>query len=249
MTAGLTRSTTDGLLLVVAILLFWQALHQVVGTTALPAPLPTFSYLGQLVVTPRFLENAAASLRTFAIALGIAWSLGLAIGIWMGMRRLAGDVGEPVLIALYSMPKITLYPVVLLVFGLGMSGKVAFGVMHGALPVAILTMNAIRKVRPVFVKATRTMNLTPRQTIFTVILPASLPEVVTGLRYGFTLTVLGVLLGEMFAAKHGLGFMLMNAINLAQSEEMLTVALVIFAFAALANGLLLWIDHRLHHRL
>jgi NitT/TauT family transport system permease protein len=249
MTTSVTRSATDGLVLAVALLLVWQALHQLVGTTALPAPIPTFSYLGRLVLTPRFTENAAASLRTFGVALGLAWALGLAIGVWMGMRRFAGEVGEPILIALYSMPKITLYPVVLLIFGLGMSGKVAFGVMHGALPVAILTMNAIRKVRPVFVKAAKTMNLTPRQAIFTVILPASLPEVVTGLRYGFTLTVLGVLLGEMFASKHGLGSMLIDAINLARSEEMMTVALLIFAFAAAANGILLWIERRLHHPL
>jgi NitT/TauT family transport system permease protein len=246
MTAGLTRTAVDGGLVVIALLLVWQGLHQVVGATALPAPVPTFSYLGHLVVTPRFLENAAASLRTFAVALGIAWGLGLAIGIWMGMRRLAGEVGEPILIALYSMPKITLYPVVLLIFGLGTSAEVAFGVMHGALPVAILTMNAIRKVRPVFLKMARTMNLKPRQTILAVVLPASLPEVVTGLRYGFTLTVLGVLLGEMFAAKHGLGVMLMNAINLARAEEMMTIAVVIFAFAAAANGILLWVEHRLH---
>jgi NitT/TauT family transport system permease protein len=243
---GAAGKAADAIILVASVLLLWQALHAAVGTTALPAPLPTFSYLAKLVASPRFLENASVTLRSFAAALAIAYVLGLAVGIWMGLRRLAGEVGEPILIALYSMPKITLYPVVLLIFGLGMSGKIAFGVMHGVLPVAILTMNAIRKVRPVFVKAAKTMHISPRQTIFSVILPASLPEVVSGLRMGFTLTLLGVLLGEMFAAKHGLGSMLMNAVTLAQSEEMLAIALLVFAFAAIANGLLLRIERRLH---
>jgi ABC-type nitrate/sulfonate/bicarbonate transport system permease component len=52
----------------------------------------------------------------------------------------------------------------------------------------------------------------------------------------------------MFASKLGLGSLIMNAMQLAQSEEMITVALVLFAFAAVANALLLWIEHRLHRR-
>ncbi len=80
------------------------------------------------------------------------------------------------------------------------------------------------------------------------LLPAALPEVFTGLRIGFTVTLLGVLLGEMFASKHGLGSMIMTDMSLAQSEDMVTVAIILFAFAALANGILLWIEHRLHRR-
>jgi NitT/TauT family transport system permease protein len=57
-----------------------------------------------------------------------------------------------------------------------------------------------------------------------------------------------VLLAEMFAAKAGLGFLIMNAMSLLQTEEMIAVAVMLFAFAVLGNALLLWIEHRLHHR-
>jgi len=57
-----------------------------------------------------------------------------------------------------------------------------------------------------------------------------------------------VLLAEMFAAKHGLGFLIINAMQLMQAEEMVTVAVVLFAFAAFANAILLWIEHQLHPR-
>jgi NitT/TauT family transport system permease protein len=72
--------------------------------------------------------------------------------------------------------------------------------------------------------------------------------VIAGLRIGFSLTLLGVLLAEMFAAKHGLGFLIINAMQLMQAEEMVTIAVVLFAFAALANALLLWVEHQLHRR-
>jgi NitT/TauT family transport system permease protein len=120
--------------------------------------------------------------------------------------------------------------------------------MHGVLPVALLTMNAIRNIPPVYWRSARTLHLSTWQTVLTVLFPATLPEVVAGLRIGFTLTLLGVLLAEMFAAKHGLGFLIINAMQLLQAEEMITVAVVLFVFAALANALLLWIEHRLHHR-
>jgi NitT/TauT family transport system permease protein len=243
-----TRRVVDTLIIVAVILLSWQALHLYVGDTALPGPVPTLQYLFGFVTTPRFLDNAIATLVCFAYALALSYALGLALGVWMGSHHFSGAVGEPILISLYTLPKITLYPVVLLIFGLALSGRVTFGAMHGVLPVALLTMGAIRNVPPVYLKAARTLHLSNAQTVFAVLLPATLPEVVAGLRIGFTLTLLGVLLAEMFAAKEGLGFLIINAMQLVQNEEMISVAVVLFAFAVVANALLLWIERRWFRR-
>jgi NitT/TauT family transport system permease protein len=243
-----TRRAADTLFILFALLVSWELLHKIAGETALPAPLPTLVYLMHNLTTPRFLANLATTGLELGYALILSYGIGLAIGVWMGAHRLSGAVGEPILVSLYSLPKITLYPVVLLMFGLGISGKVAFGALHGILPVALLTMGAIRAIPPVYLRSARTMQLTPWQTITHVLLPAALPEVFTGLRIGFTVTLLGVLLGEMFASKEGLGSMIMNAMQLLQGQEMMMVAIVLFAFAAMANGLLLWIEHRLHRR-
>jgi NitT/TauT family transport system permease protein len=243
-----TRRITDTLIIFALMLLVWQILHQIAGATALPAPLPTMTYLMHMVPTARFAENAAATLKAFAFALATAYAIGLAMGVWLGAHRLSGAVGEPILIVIYSLPKITLYPVVLLIFGLGISGKVVFGAMHGILPVALLTMGAIRAIPPVYLRSAQTLQLSPWQTLTTVLLPAALPEVFTGLRIGFSVTLLGVLLGEMFASKLGLGSMIMADMSLAQSEDMVTVAIILFAFAAIANAILIWIERRLHRK-
>jgi len=243
-----TRRAADTLVILLVLLLAWQALYGIVGATALPPPAATLAYLARFVLSARFAENAGATLTTFAAALAVSYAIGLAIGVWMGLHRLSGAVGEPILVALYSLPKITLYPVVLLIFGLSLSGRVTFGAMHGILPVAIMTMNAIRHIPPVYVKSARALRLTRAQLVLTVLFPAALPEIVAGLRIGFSLTLLGVLLAEMFAAKHGMGFLLINAMQLLQGEEMMTVAIVLFGFAALANALMLAVEHRLHRR-
>jgi NitT/TauT family transport system permease protein len=243
-----TRRATDTLVILAVLLAVWQLLHQIAGDTALPAPMATLTYLTHMVPTERFAQNAAATVEAFSLALILAYALGLAIGVWMGAHRLSGVVGEPILVAIYSLPKIVLYPVVLLIFGLGISGKVVFGALHGILPVALLTMGAIRAIPPVYLRSAHTLRLTPWQTIATVLMPAALPEVFTGLRIGFTVTLLGVLLGEMFASRLGLGSLIMSDMQLAQSEDLVTVTIILFAFAAIANAILLWIEHRLHRR-
>lgn len=246
----LARRGFDILLVIAVLVGLWQALFHFAGDTALTSPRQTVAFLYELltVKSDRFMVHVWETTRALLLALAISYGAGLGIGVWLGAHRLSGAVGEPILVALYSLPKVTLYPVVLLIFGLGLSAKVAFGAIHGVVPVAVFAMNAIRHIRPVYLKASRTMHLSPGQTVLRVILPATLPEIVTGMRVGFSLTLLGCLLGEMFASKQGLGFMVMNAINLADVETMMAVALLLFVAAAIVNGVLLWLDHRLHRR-
>ena len=73
---------------------------------------------------------------------------GILLGIALGVGRLAGNVAEPILVTLYSIAKGVLYPLVLLCFGLGISAKIAFGVMHGLIPITLFSMNAIRQMKP-----------------------------------------------------------------------------------------------------
>ena len=67
--------------------------------------------------------------------------IGLLVGFWLGFERLSGDVLEPMIVTLYAIPKLTLYPILLLAFGLGLSAKVAFGVLHGVIPIILFTLN------------------------------------------------------------------------------------------------------------
>jgi NitT/TauT family transport system permease protein len=138
--------------LIIAILIAWQALFELAGADALTPPLETFDYLGHLLTTSRFWDNLLETARAFGIALAIAILLGLFIGFVLGSSRLAAEAAEPVLVTLYSIPKITLYPIVLLAFGIGLPAKIAFGAIHGIVPVAIFTMNAVRNINPVLIR-------------------------------------------------------------------------------------------------
>ena len=89
---------------------------------------------------------------------------------------------------------------ILLLFGLGISAKIAFGVIHGIIPVAVFTMNAVRNIREVYFRAAKAMRLSVVQTAWSIVLPGASPEIVSGFRRGFGLTLLGTLIGARFAS-------------------------------------------------
>ena len=241
------RAHMDTALLVAALVGAWQLLHFAVGGDALPSPLAASRRLVHLLADPDFAANAAETARAFGYALLISWIGGLGLGVLLGAHRLTGDVFEPMLVTLYAIPKITLYPVILLLFGLGISAKIAFGALHGIIPVVLFTMTAVRNIHPVHLKSARALHLTPAATALHVILPATLPEVFSGFRIGFALTLLGTLIGEMFASQRGIGYLLVHAMQNNEPEIIVALALLLVAFATIASSLLLALDRRLRH--
>jgi NitT/TauT family transport system permease protein len=238
----------DYALLVVGVLIAWALLFQWAGPEALSPPGQTFRRIGEFFASARFWEHVEATGFAFAYACLIALAGGLAVGFALGASRFAGQVGEPILTTLYAVPKITLYPVILLIFGLGVAAKVAFGAIHGFFPVALFTIGAIKNTSPVLIKTTRVMRLSKAEAVRTVLFPAAMPEIVTGLRVGFSTTLLGTLIGELFASDRGVGFILIRAMEAHQVVDIMALTLLLFAFAAGANALLLAVEHRVHRR-
>lgn len=242
------RQILDSLIFAALLVVIWQGLHWFAGDIAIASPGVTADRALQLLASPSFWVHFRETFSALAYALAIALLGGMSMGLILGLHRLSGEVAEPILVSLYSLPKITLYPLILLIFGLGMSAKVAFGAIHGIIPVAIFTMGAVKTIAPVYFKTARVLQLSRRQLVATVVIPAAIPELVSGLRVGFSLTLLGVLIGEMFASQRGLGFLVMNAIGTLDVPTMMAVVVLLALVAVLISASLLYLDRRLHHR-
>jgi NitT/TauT family transport system permease protein len=228
----------DALILLAGIFVVWQCLYWVIGNSALTPPSTTMSKLIDLLSADWFWADILESLHAMGVAAVLVVIFGIPFGILLGLHRLSGNVAQPVLAALYALPKVSLYPIVLLIFGLTISARIAFGVMHGVIPVILFTMSATANVQPVLLRSAHVMHLSRRRVITSVIVPAALPGMITGLRVGLSLTILGVLIGEMFAAKKGLGFRLMNAIGNNDAPTIMAIAVLLSAFALTVNYLL-----------
>ncbi len=226
----------------------WQLVHRLAGSDTVTSPAATLAFLARMMGTARFWQDVGETGLAFLWALLLSIAFGTALGVVLGLSRPAGEVLEPILVSFYALPKVTLYPLVLLAFGLGMSARVAFGVMHGLVPITLLTRNAISQLNPVYWRTARVMRLGRADTICRIMLPAIVPDLVASIRIGFSLCLLGVLIGEMFASKRGLGFAAMNAMGLGDIRTILAIGVFVAAFAIAANTLLLAVERAVRNR-
>jgi NitT/TauT family transport system permease protein len=233
----------DGLAFLVVLVALWQLVYWK-SEVAITGPLETVETAAALLGSENFWRHALATGRAFATSLLLSCIGGIAIGLALGAHRFSGAVAAPMLTALYTIPKVTLYPMVLLIFGLGISAKIAFGVMHGIIPVIIFTMDAVRNINPVLIKTARVLKLSPAQTAARILIPAVTPEIVTGVRVGFSLTMLGVIIGEMFASQQGLGFLIINGMNVRDVRTLTAVVLLLVLFAVACSSVLLALERR-----
>jgi ABC-type nitrate/sulfonate/bicarbonate transport system permease component len=233
---------------IVALVIFivWQLLYDKVGREALASPAMAFTKIGVLFSRPEFWSNVAETMRALGLSLGLSCVAGALIGVVLGLHKPTKAVLEPLLIAFYAMPKVTLYPMILLFFGIGLSAKVAFGAIYGMIPMILITLNAIASMNPSLRRTGQVMRLNRTQMLTTIILPATVPEMVSGVRISFSITLLGVMIGEMFASQRGLGFMIMNSMGVNDTPTMMAVTVLIGLFALTINGALMVLDARFH---
>lgn len=243
------RARVDSLVPLALLLIAWQITFQVVGDVAMSSPLRALAKMVAMLRDATFWPNVWTTLTPFAIALVLELAVGVLAGALLGVHRLSGDAFGPLLVGIYSIPKVLFYPVIILSFGIATTSEVVFAFIHGVFPITLFTMNAVRSLKPVYAKTARSLGLGLAQRVWHVAIPAVLPEIFSGFRIAFAMTLLGVLLCEMFGSKNGLGFLLVGAIGANRVDETMALAVMIAAFAVLTNLGLLWVDRKLHQRL
>jgi NitT/TauT family transport system permease protein len=217
----------------------WEALYAVIGRPAMASPRDTVEVLVEGLGS--WLSDVEATLLALLISFAISAVAGVLIGFALGLSRFWCDVMVPLLTAGYAIPKVALYPIFLLVFGLTLQGRIAFSVMHGILPLIIICADATATVPEVRHKLARAYGMSFLAQARHILLPSIVPSVVAGLRLAFGLCFLGLIVAEMFAAYEGMGFRLIRFMTLAQTPQIFAGVLLI-AFVALFGTFLflLW---------
>ncbi len=212
-------------------------------TRAVGTPAATARVLSDGIREGWLWPNFIATFEAVSVGFVLAIAAGIGLGTWLGRSTYWRAVLEPVMVSLYSVPKITLYPVFILFLGLSLQSRIAMAFIHAVFPVLLGVMTGVAQIDAVLIKVRRSLRLTRRQALTKLYMPAVAPALVAGTRMGFSLAIIGVVLAELFAARDGLGRVVMDAYATFNVERMFAVILFLF-LVAMAGNLAFWLFER-----
>jgi NitT/TauT family transport system permease protein len=194
--------------IVLALLLAWETGTRLAGNLDLIAPPSSIARaLFADILPDEAIRNAIlVTLAEVVTAYAIAIAGGLAIGLAVGATDLGRRSLFPIVLLFYAIPQVVLLPLFTLGFGIGPAAKIAFGFSHGVFPVIVNVVAGMRNANPLYLKAARAMGARPHDILRDVLFPHMVASFFTGLRLAMTMTLLGVILAELYVSTSGVGY-------------------------------------------
>lgn len=194
--------------IIAALLALWEIAVRIGGNSDLVAPPGAIigALFGEILPDSAIREAIWQTLMEVAAAYALAVVCGLVIGLLVGGSELGRRGAYPIVLLFYAIPQVVLLPLFTLFFGIGMAAKIAFGFSHGVFPMIVNTVAGMRGVDPLYLRAARAMGARPRDIFRDVTFPHMTLSFFTGLRLAMTMTLLGVILAELYVSTAGVGY-------------------------------------------
>ncbi len=191
----------------------------------------------------------AISLRRLAIGYVISLAVGIPLGLLLGRVRLVQDTVGSVVLGLQALPSICWLPLALLWFGLSERAILFVVVMGAMLSLSLATADGVRNTSPLYLRAALTLGARGWQLYPTVILPAALPAIVSGMKIGWSFAWRSLMAGELLYVSLGLGQLLTMGRELNDMSQVIAVMFIIIALGLLVDrALFASIERRLRER-
>ena len=225
---------------VVAALAAWEALAAsgLLFRDVVPSLGAIGNALARVLGSPDFYANLAVTAQEIGVAMIIGGVAGLATGILLGANRFLSQAFEALLLYLGPTPKIIFFPVMIMWFGVGPGSKIAMGAVSCFFPIAISTAAGMRQIEPVLIRVGRSFRASPSQMVRCIYLPAMREPIVTGLRLGLGVAIIGTLLAETKLSNRGLGYLVIQAYALFDMPRMYALLILLFVLSIGVNALI-----------
>lgn len=231
------------------VLLVWEmsVLLGCVRSVVLPAPTEIGTTLFDLFCTGELWHNLFVSILRVAKGFAIGMTLGILLGIWTAFSPLFYQATKLIFGILRPIPVIAWIPVMILWLGIDEASKVAIISIGSFWAVFVSVVQAIRHVDRKYIEVASVLGKNRRTIVWKVVLPAALPEIFTGVRIGIDVAWRSVIAAEMIAASAGIGYMIMYARELSQTDTVLVGMLAIGLTGSAIEFLVRRIERHLLH--
>jgi ABC-type nitrate/sulfonate/bicarbonate transport system permease component len=211
----------------------------------LPGPWVVVGNVLGLAADGQLWEHVRATLGRVALGFAGGAALALTLGLLAGRLPAVRTVVEPVVELLRPIPPLAMLPLFIVWVGIGEGSKVGFITYATFFPMFLTTVHAVSQIDPRLVRAAQSLGARPRQLFLHVILPAALPEILTGIRLGVALSFFVIVISEFIAAEAGLGYLINDGRNFFLVAQMLGAAVLLGLLGYLANAAVGWLERRL----
>ena len=205
----------------------WQVLGSHSSSEVFVSLTATLSRLGQLIADGSLPSALAASFSVYAVGVALAIVTGAAGGLLLARRALLRLALEPYLVALYAAPMVALIPFLLALMGFGFWPKVVVVWLFAYFPVQFATQRGAQSIAPELIDVARSFRTRERDIWRHVVIPYTLPYLMSGVRQALARGLVGMIAAEFFLSAGGLGSLLITASERFDTAEMLAVTLVI----------------------
>jgi NitT/TauT family transport system permease protein len=224
------------LLAVAGLLGIWQVAALILNTDSFPSALDSIRAIPAILSDRGDLINILASLRRMAIGLSLAVALAIPLGLMMGRSRAVASFFNPLLMVIYPVPKAALMPVIMLWLGVGDVSKTLVIFLGVSLPIIYHSFQGAKAVEEKMLWSGAAMGMSAPQRMLRIVLPAALPEILTGCRTGLVLALITMVTSEMIARQSGAGNILFNALDMAQYDTVFAMIIIIGAMGILLDA-------------
>src|ERR687891_908060 len=228
----------------IAFLVLWEGMVRLgdVNQLIVPAPASVLRTMIDLTIDGRLPWAVAVSLHRVLQGFIYGSILGIGLGLLVGWFRAVEDAVDPLVGAIYPIPKSALFPLFILWFGLGETSKVMTIMIGVVFLVLINTVTGVKAIDPVLLKAARDLGANQRQIFVKVVIPGALPNIFTGLRLGAGMALILVFITEIEATKAGLGFLLWEAFQLLETKNVFAGVVTFGVLGILSSWILQWLE-------
>jgi NitT/TauT family transport system permease protein len=224
------------LLAVAGLLGIWQVAAPILNTDSFPSALDGIRAIPAILSDRGDLINILASLRRMAIGLSLAVTLAIPLGLMMGRSRAVASFFNPLLMVIYPVPKAALMPVIMLWLGVGDVSKTLVIFLGVSLPIIYHSFQGAKAVEEKMLWSGAAMGMSTAQRMLRIVLPAALPEILTGCRTGLVLALITMVTSEMIARQSGAGNILFNALDMAQYDTVFAMIIIIGAMGIILDA-------------
>lgn len=220
------------------VLLVWSAIVKsgLVPEAILPGPAKVLDALREETNDGRLAAHLYASAGRLVIGFLIGATTGALLGLVLGMYRVARSALLPIVEILRPIPPLAWVPLALIWLGIGEDSKIFLIALTVCFPVLIATMKGAQQIDAVLLRAAQSMDTPFAAMLFRVILPATVPDLLTGLRLGWTLGITILVGAEMIAASSGLGFLIINGMNTGRFDQVILGILLLGVVSVLTDA-------------